>query len=290
MKVYLAATELGRLHTPHYADYTHDLTGNINQFFSYLNAKQVIQCAGTIPAKSRIVDSGAHSFFTASNISGIAVTAKRKTTASELDPDEYVKQYIKWVQDNYNNFDYFIELDIQDIVGYDKVKQWRKLFDKAGVADKIMYVYHSSNTWGEFQEMVDTVKSRYIGIEGYRSNLPKLPYNRFIKYCYDRKVKIHGFAMIKRKDLLKYPFYSVDSSTWQGVHRFGKVIVFDKNRLVSINNNDKLLLKKYKINVFDSYNQNEQGKKMRITLKSYLDFERFINQLWAKRGITWGNI
>ena len=85
------------------------------------------------------IDSGAHSFF-AEQGTGLAAAHIGKKSVTKETPDEYFRVYLKWVKDNYDYFDNFVELDIGELVGQEKVLQWRELFKKTGVYDKCITV------------------------------------------------------------------------------------------------------------------------------------------------------
>jgi len=232
----------------------------------------------------RVVDSGAHSFFAAT---GLTFTAKRSEI--KQDPEDYILAYVDWIQKQWDNFDIFVELDIQAIVGLEKVKEWRKLYKDAGIDKKMMYCWHVIDGWKEFENIVTNSESRYIGIEGHRSNRECLPYNKFIKYCYDQQCRIHGFAMIKHNDIIKCPFYSVDSSSWSGVYRWGVTFKYHFGKLLNSREKPKW---SDKLNVPEFYFENRQDndvmdKKQSKAIGAYLEYNKFLKSYWKGRGIEW---
>lgn len=50
---------------------------------------------------------------------------------------------------------------------------------------------------------------------------------RSFKLARSHNVRVHGFACTVRRLLLMFPWYSVDSSTWNEPFRFGRIEVFD---------------------------------------------------------------
>lgn len=65
-------------------------------------------------AKKFMLDSGAFTFM--------------QNSKHHLDWDEYVERYANFI--NKNNVDQFFELDIDSVIGYDKVKQYRDKLEK----------------------------------------------------------------------------------------------------------------------------------------------------------------
>jgi len=306
MKIFLAATETFWQNFRIIPSVTSLFNGDkYNLFYSYLHDKQSSRSSVNYPDSFNICDSGAHSFFTSSEVNlGIPTQHSQKSTRMD-DPDKYVSDYIKWMQRNWDRFDFFVELDIQDLVGYEKVLNWRRLYKKAGVWQKVITCYHESNSFEEFQQMVDDSESRYVGIEGVRKGRPKLDYNRFIKYCYDNRCAIHGFAMVKRDYLSLHPFFSVDSSSMTYMYRAGMSYRWDKDKgkLKGVRGHRKLFTEKSKRYYHD--NIAEPGEFVAVDKGSLVKYEdvwirraaeardaikkqeEYFTRLWNSRGVVW---
>jgi hypothetical protein len=248
-----------------------------NTFYSYFY-KSTLEGAcrqKVVVGKQRVVDSGAHSFFATTSGIGFPMMQTKTRHRKQKTPDFYVRSYIEWIQSRYNQFDYFVELDIQELVGYERVKLWRQWYEKAGIAPKMMWCYHNTNSFQEFEEMVAEVPSRYLGIEGVRNNRAPLPYNTFIRHAYEGKCRIHGFAMVKREYLKQYPFYSVDSSTWSYVDRTGARYAHYKGKFISLR--DEMGVKNY-------YNLERRTQQV---LESIAVLENYFTKYWRERGVEW---
>jgi len=248
-----------------------------NTFYSYFY-KSSLEGAirkDRLVGKCRVVDSGAHSFFAMTAGIGFPMAAAKSRSINQKKPDFYVRRYIEWIQQRFEYFDYFVELDIQELVGYDRVRLWRDWYEKAGIAKKMIWCYHNSNSQKEFEEMVDKVPSRYVGIEGVRNNRAPLPYNTFIRHAYENKCRIHGFAMVKPVYLNRYPFYSVDSSTWSYIDRTGIRFAHYKGKL--INMRDERGVKNY-------FNAEQRSRQM---IDAMGVNEKMYTEYWKQRGIEW---
>jgi len=57
---------------------------------------------------------------------------------------------------------------------------------------------------------------------------PSLPYLKHIEYAYKNKIRVHGFAMNSQMVHETLPFFSIDSSSWMAVTRFGKASTFNE--------------------------------------------------------------
>lgn len=284
MKVYLAGAETC------YAGYGFIPRDEASIFSTYFYRDQATKLLEKTSADVRTglitIDSGAHSFFHAAGFSCVAGQSKN---AKNVSPDEYIEGYFRWVEMVYDRIDYFVELDLQDIVGLDKVKQWRQEWKRRGLFDKCITVMHSCDTWRDFEELVDTSESRYIGLEGYRQKKLRLPLMKCAQYCYDRQVKTHCFAMTSSKIMRDYPFYSVDSSTWTTAQRYGMVQVFDKGEMKSYRRDEQLHKRAI---VPPALGVNIRGNLfgrpgLEFVTDEFLKMERYFTNLWTERGIIW---
>lgn len=182
---------------------------NILQSYEYCDSftEEVI-----IPLSKRfMLDSGAFTFF---------------SKGKSVDWNEYIKKYASFI--NRNKIDLFFELDIDVLIGYEKVIYLRKkLEDMTGKPP--IPVWHKSRGQDEFIRMCEQYK--YVAFGGIVSKeITQKEYRFFpwfINKAHEHGAKIHGLGFTNMQDLTKYHFDSVDSSTWSAGNRFGKVYHFD---------------------------------------------------------------
>ena len=161
-----------------------------------------------------IVDSGAHSF----------------QKGKKVDWVEYTKQYAKFIKefDRPNVVGYF-EMDVDNIIGYDKVLELRKILEN--VSDKIIPVWHKNRGIKEFKKMCRDYSGKVIAITGFKNeDIKDEQYLMFLKYAKKYNCKVHCLGMTRRKVLDKVPFDYADSSTWLAQTNYGNVF-FGKGKL-----------------------------------------------------------
>lgn len=179
--------------------------------------------------KDFMLDSGAFSFMN----SGI-----------EVNWDSYIEEYADFIVKN--NIQKFFELDIDSIIGYDKVKEYRKRLENL-VNKPCIPVWHRARGLDEFFRLCNEYS--YIAVGGIaighiKPNEYKIfPY--LINEAHKRKCKIHGLGFTNLLLLKKYHFDSVDSTTWTSGSRFGKVYKFVKNILVTYDRKENQRLINY---------------------------------------------
>ncbi len=171
----------------------------------------------TIPLLgSFMLDSGAFTFF---------------TQGKHVNWEEYVERYAEFV--NRNEVELFFELDVDSLIGYERVLELRKRLEQLTDKQPIP-VWHRSRGREEFIRMCD--EYQYVALGGIVSKefMPRdykvFPW--FIAQAHDRGCKIHGLGFTNLKGLELYHFDSVDSTAWVSGNRFGALYQFDGRTMV----------------------------------------------------------
>lgn len=182
-------------------------------------------------AEFMFLDSGAHTFF---HEAGISAIHGEKVTKTAESPDAYIRKYIEWLKKWGHYFDGYAELDIDQIVGHDKILEWHDLWKESKLPN-VVYVYHPSQPISYWEKICS--ENKYVGIQG---NLPLQRYTKYFQIAKEYKTKVHGFAMTKVDAMLKIPFFSVDSTSWQSGERFGMTFEFNGRNLLAHLKDDKV--------------------------------------------------
>lgn len=168
-------------------------------------------------SKMFLLDSGAFTFF---------------SSGKKIDWDEYIKKYANFIKEN--NVSYFFELDIDSLVGYEKVKQLRRGLETE-TGRKCIPVWHKSRGIKEWISMCDEYD--YVAIGGIASkDIKPAEYKAFpamIKEAHNRGAQVHGLGFTNISKLPLYHFDSVDSTRWNCA-RFGRIEYFDGKTIRAI--------------------------------------------------------
>lgn len=157
-----------------------------------------------------LIDSGAHSF----------------QKGVKVDWDRYTHDYAAFIKefDRPNVVGYF-EMDVDNIIGYEKVKELRKvLHDESGHPEKIIPVWHKNRGVDEFTRMCEEHAGRTIAITGFKNeDIRDEQYPMFVKEAKRHGCRVHCLGMTRRAILDKVPFDYVDSSSWVQSAVYGRV-------------------------------------------------------------------
>lgn len=159
-----------------------------------------------------LLDSGAFTFM--------------QNTGTRINWDDYIERYAAFIKQN--NVQKFFELDIDSVVGYEKVLQYRKKLEQL-VGRQSIPVWHKSRGIEEYKR--HCYEYPYVSIGGYViKEIKPDEYKNFpamIRYAHQNNAKVHCLGFTKLSDLEKYHFDSVDSTAWTTGNRFGYVYKFD---------------------------------------------------------------
>ena len=180
----------------------------------------------TIPLLDKfLLDSGAFTFM--SNV----------RDSKKVDFDAYLTRYINFI--NKNDVKLFFELDVDSVVGYEKVKQMRKRLESE-TQKKCIPVWHKSRGLEEWNKL--TSEYDYVAIGGIVSKeITRQEYKYFpklLEIARKNGCKVHGLGFTNLEGLKKYKFYSVDSTAWTTGNRFGSVYKFNGHTMVKYSKKD----------------------------------------------------
>lgn len=213
MKIFLSALENGSTCYNSKKSLAQFLLENNIKFrynlMSYFYIKNKMELAELIRNNSEeiLIDSGAHSF----------------QKGKKVDWVEYTKQYAEFIRkfDRPNVVGYF-EMDVDNIIGYDKVLELRKILEN--VSDKIIPVWHKNRGIEEFKKMCQNYSGKVVAITGFKNeDIKDEQYLMFLKYAKKYNCKVHCLGMTRKKVLDKVPFDYVDSSSWKQAGIYGRI-------------------------------------------------------------------
>lgn len=166
-----------------------------------------------------LFDSGAFSFL---------------NTKKQVNWDDYVNNYAAYVRQH--EIQHYFELDIDNIVGYQKVLEFRQRMEEITGIQPIP-VWHKSRGLESYLD--DCENYPYVAIGGFAvGEIKKSEYSKvsaLIKAAHDRGALVHGLGFTQNTWLPKLHFDSVDSSTWElQANRFGTVSKFQNGKMLTI--------------------------------------------------------
>ena len=159
-----------------------------------------------------------------------------RISKKKIDRQKYIDGYIKFIKDN--NVPVYANLDMET---YEETIQNQRYMESKGLLPIPVYHY-SEFRLKKYRTIIDDYCKKYPmvalgGIAG--ANIPKKNIRIYLSYCFGiaKKygTKLHGFGITDNKLLKIYPFFSVDSTSWQAGSRYGLFYQFIRGRIIQKN-------------------------------------------------------
>lgn len=139
-----------------------------------------------------------------------------------------INDYIEFIKKHREHLEVYANLDV--IQDAEATFKNQLIMERAGLSPLPVYHYGSDIKW--LKKYLD-IGYDYIalGVAGNNTTDKLAPWldDLFSNYLTDTDgmpiVKVHGFAVTNFSIMLRYPWYSVDSTTWMHIGRTGNVMV-----------------------------------------------------------------
>lgn len=109
----------------------------------------------------------------------------------------------------------------------------------------------------------------------------KIAYLDYVYWRVGLKSKIHGLGATSLELMKRYPFYSVDSSSWLNVQKFADFIDFKNGQFIKIKS-----IKAAK-GLHNSSQLLSQDYKLKSAIGAYLSCQKYITEYWIRKGVSW---
>lgn len=204
--------------------------------------------------KDFILDSGAFSMLSGSK--------SKENFLEKL--DTYITDYIEFI----NKYDIknFIELDIDKIIGYEKVKQIREKIERE-TNKKSIPVFHLTRGIEEYKNLIKNYPYVCIGgiaIKDIKKKDYKKIFPTLLKMAKLQNCKVHGLGFTA-SNINEFDFYSVDSSSWKTSIRYA---------LIGIFNNKKKIIVYKKFSETKKINKNLSKEILIVSGKEFIKFQK----------------
>lgn len=188
-----------------------------------------------------------------------------------------------------------VEIDVKDYARYLNKYKVKFAFnldvsDNEKSLENFYYLNENTNTYiipiyhgpewrdPEWRDIIDYYVENFPfiglgGIAGGETN--KEDTKRFLNYVFKRtkdKVMVHGLGTTREDLMSQYPFFCVDSTSWQSMSRFANSNVHSKE-MAKV----RARKKHYLVNSIDE-------------LHYWKELEAKMTRLWKMRGIDWGDL
>lgn len=211
-------------------------------------------------------------------------------TATSMGAQINIDEYCTYLLHNGSHFDCYANLDV--IGNQVLTRRNQRVMEDRGLTP--LPVFHVGSGFKELKRLCE--KYEYIAIGGM---VPYATYADSLIPFLDRVFRIagetnlHGFGCTSFNTLMRYPWYSVDSTTWMAGLRYGQVSIFDRSTLE---------IKRIKLRDWPAWRKNRRlierlgfdwrevastrtlNKKTLLNLgrASFEDLEKYLTEKWGR--------
>lgn len=200
--------------------------------------------------------------------------------------EEQIHQYLKWAEKYRDHIFAICDLDLQYIVGFEQVYEWRrKYFEpfmlRTGIP--VCFMYHD-----EGMEHWDYMCKRYpyvglsLAIDNKENGYEEL--KEMFRIAEKHNALCQGMASTKTSMLVEFPFYTVDSTTWNVGLKYGEISVWNSTKMSRIKKEDFVtkafpIIDKYDVKFdHDLILDEDKTEMIRVNAYAFIMAEKFIRE------------
>lgn len=258
-----------------YLDILYDLgIRNFLMSYEYLKGKGIHQLK-KYPDMHLFIDSGAYTY-------------NQDPKYAEYTVEQWEKQieeYLAWAEKHKNQIFAIADLDIQYLVGYEKVVEWRKKYFEPFMLRTglpVCFIYHEEglDVWEYMCK-----RYPYVGISlNIDREVDETELRNKFKIAEKHNALVQGMASTRTGMLTQYPFYTVDSTTWNVGLKYGEISVWTGNKMSRIKKAD---FKEKAFPYIDRYDlpfnhdlilEEDKTEMIRVNAYAFVQAEKFIQE------------
>lgn len=247
---------------------------NFLMSYEYLKGKGYGQIK-KYPDMHLFIDSGAYTYITNPEFENYTVEQW----------EEQIHEYLNWARKHKDQIFAIADLDLQYLVGNEKVYEWRKKYFEPFMLETgipVCFIYHEE---GAEQWEYMCKRYPYIGISlNVDGNIDETDLRNKFKVAEKYNSLIQGMASTRTGMLTQYPFYTVDSTTWNVGLKYGEISVWTGTKMIRAKKTEletKVFpyISKYDIKFdFDLIREEDKTELIRVNAYAFVQAEKFIHE------------
>lgn len=247
---------------------------NFLMSYEYLKGKGYGQIK-KYPDMHLFIDSGAYTYITNPEFESYTVEQW----------EDQIHEYLNWARKHKDQIFAIADLDLQYLVGNEKVYEWRKKYFEPFMLETgipVCFIYHE-----EGLEYWDYMCQRYpyVGISlNVDGNVDETDLRNKFKIAEKHNTLIQGMASTRTGMLTQYPFYTVDSTTWNVGLKYGEISVWTGTKMIRAKKTELdtkafPYISKYDLKFdFDLIREEDKTEMIRVNAYAFVQAEKFIHE------------
>lgn len=258
-----------------YLDILYDLgIRNFLMSYEYLKGKGYSQLK-KYPDMHLFIDSGAYTYI--SNPEFESYTVEQW--------EDQIEKYLAWARKHKDSIFAIADLDLQYLVGNEKVYEWRKKYFEPFMLETgipVCFIYHEEGL-DQWEYMCK--RYPYVGISlNVDGNVDEADLRDKFRIAEKYNTLIQGMASTRTSMLTEYPFYTVDSTTWNVGLKYGEISVWNETKMSRIKKADFEskafpIISRYDRKFdFDLIREEDKTEMIKVNAYAFVQAEKFIHE------------
>ena len=246
---------------------------NFLMSYEYLKGKGLKQLQ-KYPDISLFIDSGAYTYMNDPKYENFTIEQW----------EEQIKSYLKWAEKHKSQIFAICDLDLQYIVGCEQVYKWRKEYFepfmlRTGIPVCFMYHDEGLKQWEYMCKRYPYV-GLSLAIDNKENGYQEL--KDMFRIAEKHNALCQGMASTKTSMLTEFPFYTVDSTTWNVGLKYGEISVWNKTKMSRVKKEDFQtkafpIISTYDVSFdFDKILEEDKTEMIRVNAYAFVMAEKFI--------------
>lgn len=186
-----------------------------------------------------------------------------------------IDKYIKFIKDTDGTWEVYASLDV--IGDWKKSRENTEYMESKGLNP--LPVFHYGSPESELKRLIKSYD--YIALGGLVPlAMQRKKMEAWLDYCFSiikADCRVHGLGVNSLWAWKKYPFYSVDATSWNQGMKFGRVIEAKGLNQITLKDDRALFLNKGK----------DWRHRTALNIIAYNKLAKEYNKLWESRGVKW---
>lgn len=247
---------------------------NFLMSYEYLKGKGYGQIK-KYPDMHLFIDSGAYTYITNPEFENYTVEQW----------EDQIYEYLNWARKHKDQIFAIADLDLQYLVGNEKVYEWRKKYFEPFMLETgipVCFIYHEEGL-DQWEYMCQ--RYPYVGISlNVDGNVDETDLRNKFKIAEKHNTLIQGMASTRTGMLTQYPFYTVDSTTWNVGLKYGEISVWTGTKMIRAKKTELdtkafPYISKYDLKFdFDLIREEDKTEMIRVNAYAFVQAEKFIHE------------
>lgn len=226
------------------------------------------------------IDSGAYTYITNPEFESYTVEQW----------ESQIQEYLSWAKKYKDSIFAIADLDLQYLVGNEKVYEWRKKYFEPFMLETgipVCFIYHEEGL-DQWEYMCK--RYPYIGVSlNVDGNVDEADLRQKFKIAEKYNTLIQGMASTRTGLLTQYPFYTVDSTTWNVGLKYGEISVWTGTKMSRIKKTDFEtkafpIIQRYSHKFdLDLIREEDKTEMIRVNAYAFIEAEKYINDRLKNR-------